>query len=365
MEEFYIDRYLRHQGIKWLDQNELFRKHILLVGVGAIGNEVLKNLVLLGIGHITIIDFDTIEIHNLTRSVLFRESDIGKSKVEVAKERAKELNPDTRIHINAINANFYDIVNIKFLRQFDAVFCAVDNFDARIKLHRLCFLANVDFYNTGIDSQFLNIEYFPYSKTKEVCYECNLNPQIYQAIQKRYSCGWIERTALNIQKIPTTIITASISASILVSLFLREKEYKESIKIFMDTIYHNITKSQLKKNHDCYFCSSWSNTKEIYFKEFIINLKYLPDDTTFFVNEPILVSLHCDHCNIHKDIWHLSRHYKENDIICSNCKKMMRVDIRDHFSKEDIKHLLHIPFKYLYYFDLINQKTILVDKTDD
>lgn len=365
MEKFSLERYIRHQEIEWLDQNELFQKHILVVGVGAIGNEVLKNLVLLGIGNITIIDYDRIEVHNLSRSVLFRENDIGKYKVEVAKERAKELNPDPRINIRTINANFYDVVNIKFLKQFDGVFCAVDNFESRIRLHRLCFLAKVHFFNAGIDSQYVSVEYFPYKNKRDVCFECNLSPKIYQSLEKRYSCGWIERTALSMQKIPTTIITASISASMLVSMFVREKEYKESLKFFMNTIDLSITSLQLRNNPYCYFCISWKNVKEISLKEFLLNVHRLSEDTTLFSNEPILVSLSCETCKIYKKIWDLSRKFKEKDIICPNCNQMMRVDVRDHFTKDEIQFLLHIPFKYLYYFDPSNETTVLVVLEDD
>ncbi len=167
MERIIIDRYLRNQSIKWLNQDELFQKNVLIVGMGAIGNELLKNLVLLGIGNITIIDYDTIEIHNLTRSVFFREEDVGKSKVEIASKRAKELNPDKRINITSYKQNFYDVIQIDSLKKYDVVFSAVDNYEARILLHRLCYLANVDFINSGIDSQYVNIEYYPYGNKKE------------------------------------------------------------------------------------------------------------------------------------------------------------------------------------------------------
>ncbi len=69
----------------------------MVVGAGALGNDVIKNLALMGVGHIYIIDFDTIEAANLSRSVLFRESDNNRSKAEVAAARAKALNP--QIHV--------------------------------------------------------------------------------------------------------------------------------------------------------------------------------------------------------------------------------------------------------------------------
>lgn len=94
-------RYDRHHSIDWWNQNKLKDSKILVAGAGALGNEVLKNLAMLGVGNITIIDFDTVSITNLTRSVLFRESDVGLSKVEVARKKALEINPE--INIQAIH----------------------------------------------------------------------------------------------------------------------------------------------------------------------------------------------------------------------------------------------------------------------
>jgi len=90
MDSFVIEtevesRYDRHHLIDWWQQERLKSAKVLIAGAGALGNEVLKNLALVGVGNITIIDFDTVSITNLTRSVLFRESDVGlqKSKLHV------------------------------------------------------------------------------------------------------------------------------------------------------------------------------------------------------------------------------------------------------------------------------------------
>lgn len=64
-------RYDRHKLIDWWEQDKLASTKVLVVGAGALGNEVLKNLALIGVGNITIIDFDTVSVTNLTRSVLF------------------------------------------------------------------------------------------------------------------------------------------------------------------------------------------------------------------------------------------------------------------------------------------------------
>ena len=77
------DRYERFRLIEWWNQDRLKAASALVVGAGALGNEVAKNLALLGVGRIWIADFDRIETTNLTRSALFRGSDVGKWKAQV------------------------------------------------------------------------------------------------------------------------------------------------------------------------------------------------------------------------------------------------------------------------------------------
>src|SRR3989337_2806378 len=89
----------RQERISWWSQEKLKKAKVMVVGAGAIGNETLKNLALLGIGSIFIVDFDTISTSNLSRTVLFRKADVGKKKAEVAAERVRELafNDDIKI----------------------------------------------------------------------------------------------------------------------------------------------------------------------------------------------------------------------------------------------------------------------------
>ncbi|HAV20946.1 MAG TPA: thiamine biosynthesis protein ThiF, partial [Firmicutes bacterium] len=82
------DRYSRLRLIPWWDQSKLKNAKVMVVGAGALGNEVIKNLALVGVGNILIIDMDIIENSNLSRSVLFRAEDCGRLKAEVAAERA-------------------------------------------------------------------------------------------------------------------------------------------------------------------------------------------------------------------------------------------------------------------------------------
>src|SRR5215510_11251402 len=91
------DRYGRFRLISWWRQEKLAAARVLVVGAGALGNEVLKNLALLGVGHVFIIDYDTIESTNLTRSVLYRAGDEGQPKAHRAAAAVKRINPDVKV----------------------------------------------------------------------------------------------------------------------------------------------------------------------------------------------------------------------------------------------------------------------------
>src|SRR6478672_779823 len=78
------DRYGRLRLISWWRQERLAAAKVLVVGAGAPGNEVMKNLALVGVGTTFLIDLDRIEASNLSRSVLFRAEDAGSPKAEVA-----------------------------------------------------------------------------------------------------------------------------------------------------------------------------------------------------------------------------------------------------------------------------------------
>src|SRR5258707_1178160 len=107
-------RYHRHSLIDWFSQDAISKTKVAVIGAGAVGNEVIKNLALLGIGEMYVFDLDLIEEHNLTRSVLFRESDIGQAKAAVAAQRAIEM--ERNVSATPIYGDFWDHLSLSDLR---------------------------------------------------------------------------------------------------------------------------------------------------------------------------------------------------------------------------------------------------------
>src|SRR5499427_5935136 len=92
------DRFSRLRLIGWWDQEKLGAAKVLVVGAGALGNEILKNLALLGFANIVVVDLDSIETSNLSRSILYRASDVGRRKADVAAEGVRDILPGANVH---------------------------------------------------------------------------------------------------------------------------------------------------------------------------------------------------------------------------------------------------------------------------
>ncbi len=214
------DRYARHRAIAGFSQQALADSRIVVVGAGAIGNEVVKNLVLLGVGRIELIDLDTVEIHNLTRSVLLRESDLGHPKAAAVARHAASLDP--AVTITPRVGDVRDLLTVSQLRGATALIAALDNFEARIRVNQLCWLAGVAWINAAIDSRHATVEAFPFdASATSACYECGLPASVYRRLAERSSCGGLARVARAERIMPTTIITTALAAARAVQLALQ------------------------------------------------------------------------------------------------------------------------------------------------
>ncbi|KAM7276554.1 hypothetical protein ACFE04_018420 [Oxalis oulophora] len=146
---------------------------VLMVGAGGIGCELLKTLALSGFQDIHIIDMDTIEVSNLNRQFLFRQSHVGLSKAKVARDAVLKFRPDitiTSYHANVKDSDF----NLDFFKQFTVVLNGLDNLDARRHVNRLCLAADVPLVESGTTG-FLG-QVTVHLKGKTECYECQPKP---------------------------------------------------------------------------------------------------------------------------------------------------------------------------------------------
>ncbi|MBQ9575821.1 MAG: HesA/MoeB/ThiF family protein [Muribaculaceae bacterium] len=197
--------------LSWFKKDRVKNARVLVTGAGALGNEVVKNLALFGIGHIYVVDFDRIELSNLTRSVLFREEDAlaHSFKAEVVARRAMEINP--QIKVTPIVGNLFSEVGFGLYQMVDVVIGCLDSRLARYLLNRLCMRAG----KTWIDGSIENLTGVVKVYTPGIsCYECGLSREEFNIIMLRTGCADVVRTQSSAGRIATTPISASIIGAI-------------------------------------------------------------------------------------------------------------------------------------------------------
>jgi molybdopterin/thiamine biosynthesis adenylyltransferase len=206
------DKFDRQKRIQGWDQNKITNAKVMVIGVGATGNEVVKNLVLSGVGTVYIIDFDFIERSNLNRCVLFssKAAENNEYKVDVVKEACKILNSDVKVipikkDLNAIDKNLY--------KECDVICSCLDNLEARLEANNYAYYYDIPFVDSGIDEYFGSVQAV-YSKVKEAaCLQCAISDKDLDLMWNKFSCTGQEVKAEDresTRKIATIITTTSI-----------------------------------------------------------------------------------------------------------------------------------------------------------
>ncbi|KAM3716758.1 Ubiquitin-like modifier-activating enzyme [Dirofilaria immitis] len=137
-------------------QEALLKQKLFIVGAGAIGCELLKNLAMMGIacgldGKLKITDMDQIEISNLNRQFLFRRADVGSKKSEVAAKAVKAFNPNIKIDAlsERVGVDTENIFTDDFFNDLNGVLNALDNVDARRYMDRRCIYYRLPLLDSG------------------------------------------------------------------------------------------------------------------------------------------------------------------------------------------------------------------------
>ena len=256
------NRYSNLQLIGWWDQDKLRRARIMVVGAGALGNEVLKNLALLGVGELHLVDFDRIELANLTRSVLFRERDCGRAKAVVAAEAIRELNPDVQVW--PWEANIITDIGLGLFRDVDLVIGCLDNREARLWVNRQCWKVSKPWIDGGIQEIQGVVKVFcpPHS----ACYECGMTEMDYRLINLRYSCPLLPREDLAAGKVPTAPTIASMIGGLQVQealKLLHALPISSGCAIVYNGISNQMYRTAFSRNEDCLSHETWSTIVDL------------------------------------------------------------------------------------------------------
>ncbi|MFX0047726.1 MAG: ThiF family adenylyltransferase [Candidatus Hermodarchaeota archaeon] len=210
------DIYDRQKRIAGWDQSKVSNATVMVIGVGATGNELVKNLALTGIGKIIIIDYDLIEKSNLNRCVLFNiDDDIeGKYKVDIVKKSVQTLNSEVKVmpykkELNKINKNLY--------KQSDIICSCLDNIEARLEANNYAYFYDIPFIDSGIDEYFGSVQVVFSGVKDAACLQCGVSDKDLDLMWKKFSCTGQEIKSENgetTRKLATIITTTSIIGGI-------------------------------------------------------------------------------------------------------------------------------------------------------
>lgn len=193
--------------LSWFKKDRVKNARVLVAGAGALGNEVVKNLALFGVGNIVVVDFDRIELSNLTRSVLFREEDAYSHayKADIVAKRAMEINP--QIRVTPIVGNLFSEVGFGLYRRADVVIGCLDSRIARYQLNRLALRAGKSWIDGSIENLTGAVKVYSPGVS---CYECGLSREEFNHIMLRTGCADVVRNQGEAGRVATTPISASI-----------------------------------------------------------------------------------------------------------------------------------------------------------
>jgi molybdopterin/thiamine biosynthesis adenylyltransferase len=212
------DRMERSRRVGWIDLEQLRLRKALVVGAGALGNEVVKNLVLSGFEDVSIVDMDRVVLSNLNRCLFFQEEDARNRlfKAEALAERAQRMNPAAKV--KGIVAKVQDLDEAMF-QQSDVVLGCLDNIVARLHVNAHCCHHRRPLIDGGTLSTSGKVQVV--IPPEGPCLQCSMNRTHYRTMEKRYSCTGSD-TVFFEPKLAAEITTTSVIAAI---------QVREAIKI--------------------------------------------------------------------------------------------------------------------------------------
>jgi adenylyltransferase/sulfurtransferase len=309
--EVHEDRYSRFRLIPWWDQTKLQTARVLVIGAGALGNEILKNLVLLGFERIVVVDLDKIEESNLSRTILYRDSDVGSYKADVAARSMKALAPKAKVQ--ALVANVLQNCGLGLFAWSDVILAGLDNREARLWINRCAWKMNRPWIDGAIEG--INGVARVFVAGSAPCYECTLGETDWKLLEQRMSCNLLLREANTEGKIATTPTISSVIAGI---------EVQEAVKLLhgmptlassgfvFEGLNHTSYKVQYTANPDCMSHFTFEKVTELPYKSSEWTLQDLwqhgakdldAQDVVVEFSRDIVHQLECPECGAKEEIF--------------------------------------------------------------
>ena len=166
-------RYSRHlslDGFTQQSQEKLNAASVLIIGVGGLGTTASLYLANSGIGNITINDYDSVDITNLPRQILFNSEDLGKNKAEAAKKKLQIFNPNISVEISTDKLKEEELEGL--VLNVDVVLDCTDNLQSRLLINKVCIKSKRSLISGAAIRYEGHIAVFRYDIAIKSCYRC-------------------------------------------------------------------------------------------------------------------------------------------------------------------------------------------------
>jgi adenylyltransferase/sulfurtransferase len=322
------DRYARQQRIPGWSQARLADASVLVVGAGALGNEVLKNLALLGVGHLIVVDMDRIERSNLSRTILFHADDLGHAKATTAARALTRINPDVRV--TALDGDLRAVLGLGRLHRCTLALGCLDNQGARSLLSRMCLAAQVPLLDAAMWA--LGGEVRAFLSADGPCFDCLLAPDERADLWLRYSCTGGFRPSDDAPPAPTTITTTAIIAGLLTQeavRWLNGQALPDGTALVYNGQATKLHRTMLRRDPACpnHVPLDWSEVYALSGTAATLTARavlqqamaHLGADPTLDLGRDLLLAFHCPTCDTVAPVMHLQGLIAAAQAVCPQC----------------------------------------------
>jgi len=240
-------RYSRHillEGFDTSGQERLLQSHVLVVGVGGLGSPVASYLAASGIGRLTLCDFDTVELSNLQRQMIHRESRVGMNKALSAQIEIGLINPDCQV--TPVTSRIEDSQLHELVGRVDVVVDASDNLQTRHAINRACVAWAKPLVSGTAINYVGQIAVFDMRDRSSACYACFV-PQDTPVMQDQCSTSGVLA--------PLTGTIGSMQATEVLRLLISGRSHLNSRVLLYDARDAEWSSLLISKSSQCTACA--------------------------------------------------------------------------------------------------------------
>jgi molybdopterin/thiamine biosynthesis adenylyltransferase len=248
-----VKRYSRHiimNDVGSSGQRKLMQSKALIIGAGGLGSPAAVYLALAGVGTIGLVDFDVVELSNLQRQILHHTPDVGRPKLESARDNLKAYNPDVNVVLHETRLESHNALDI--IGQYDLVINGADNFATRYLVNDACYLMKKPLVDGSIlifDGQ--TTVFMP----GEGCYRCLFpSPPPPGMVPNCAEAGVLGAL---------TGLVGSIQATEALKIFLGIGQTLSSRLLLIDALSMTFREVKLKRNPECPLCGDNPTVTEL------------------------------------------------------------------------------------------------------